>query len=73
MELTVKEVRSILFGPEYKKTVEVHYNSEAYDITDPSPVQAAFDPYIVEDVSAPQPFHYCISLKRQYLTEGETA
>lgn len=65
--MTVREVRSILFGPADKKTVEVHFDCESYDITDPSPAQSAFDRYIVEDVSAPQPFHYCISLKQRYL------
>lgn len=65
--MTVKEVRSILFGPADKKTIEVHYGGETYDITEPSPAQEAFDPYIVEDVSAPSPFHYCISLKQEYV------
>ena len=69
--MTVREVRSILFGPEDKKTIEVDYDGEFYDITEPSPVQSAFDQYIVEDVSAPQPFYYCISLKQKYLVEGE--
>lgn len=71
--MTVKEVRNILFGPADQKTIEVDYGSEFYNITEPSPAQEAFDPYIVEDVSAPQPFHYCISLKQQYLREEATA
>lgn len=71
--MTVKEARTHLFGTADKFHVEVHYNGEAYDITEESPAQSAFDKYIVLDISAPQPFHYCISLKQQYLMEGETA
>lgn len=71
--MTVKEARNTLFGPEDKKIIEVHYEGDSYDITVPSPAQEAFDKFIVGDISAPQPFHYCISLKQKYLVEEETA
>ena len=71
--MTVREARSALFGPEDKKTIEVHYDGESFDITQPSPAQEAFDKFIVDYITAPQPFHYCIALKQKYLVEGETA
>lgn len=71
--MTVREARTALYGPENGKVIEVHYEGESYDITVPSPAQEAFDKFIVDYISAPQSFHYCIGLKQKYLMEGETA
>lgn len=71
--MTVKELRPMLIGPTEKVTVSVFYESEEYDITDPTPVQAAFDNYVADSVSAPEPFQYKIHLKQEYVVKGETA
>lgn len=68
--MTVKEARAVLFGPPDQLDIVVFFNSEEYDITDPSPAQSAFDDYVVEGVSAPEPFKYKISLKQEYVKEG---
>lgn len=70
--MTVKEQRAVLFGPADKLSVTVAYESEEYDITEPSPVSEAFANYVVDCVSAHKPFEYCIFLKREYVVEGET-
>lgn len=69
--MTVKEQRKHLIGPQDKLSITVCYENEEYEITEPSPVLDAFGDYIVEDVSARQPFQYTIFLKRAYLKQGE--
>lgn len=71
--MTVKELRPMLYGPSDNLEVSVLYDGEEYDITDTTPVQAAFADYVVDGVSAPQPFQYKISLKQEYVVKGETA
>lgn len=71
--MTVKELRPLLMGPTGDMTIVVFYESEEYDITEPSPAQTAFDDYVVADVSAPKPFQYKISLKQEYVKKGATA
>lgn len=68
--MTVKEARPVLFGPPDQLDIVVFFNGEEYDITDTSPAQSAFDDYVIEDISAPQPFKYKIELKREYVKEG---
>lgn len=71
--MTVKELRPMLFGPSDNLEVAVLYDSEEYDITDPTPVQAAFDNYVVDGVSAPEPFKYKILLKQEYVVREVSA
>lgn len=70
--MTVREARAVLFGPSGELNIGVFFGSEEYDITEKSPVRTAFDNYIVEDISAPQPFKYKISLKQEYIMKEET-
>lgn len=70
--MTVKELRSMLVCAD-GATISVFYDSEEYDITEESPVQAAFDNYVADSVSAPQPFQYKISLKQEYVVKEAEA
>lgn len=65
--MTVRELRPMLIGPSDKLEVSVFYDSEEYDITDPTPVQAAFDDYVVDGVSSTESFRYKIHLKQEYV------
>ena len=67
--MTVKELRPMLYGPSDKLEVAVLYDSEEYDITEPTPVQAAFADYIVDGVTSTESFKYKIHLKREYAKE----
>lgn len=65
--MTVKEVIGILDGAREQLTISVWYNSEEYDITEPSPVQDAFADYVVEGVCSVKPHEFKISLKQEYV------
>lgn len=65
--MTVKEIIGILDGVRDQFTISVWYDSEEYDITDPSPVQDAFADYIVGCVCSTAPHKFSISLKQEYV------
>lgn len=67
--MTVKELRPMLYGPSDNLEVSVLYDGEEYDITDTTPVQAAFADYVVDGVTSTESFKYKIHLKQEYVKE----
>lgn len=71
--MTVKELRAMLTGPADEISISVFYDGEEYDITNETPVQAAFDNYVADGVSSTKPFEYKISLKQKYVVKEAEA
>lgn len=70
--MTVKEILGALKGPSDVFSVHVCYDSDEYDITNPSPVQEAFSDYIVSEVWSPDPHKFNIMLKEVYVKREGT-
>lgn len=71
--MTVKEVRALLVGPANELEVNVNWEGEDFDITEPSPVSEAFANYEVDAITCSQPFKFRLILKQVYVKKEEGA